>query len=61
VWETSAPVLFALCHWREQLVADGLSVEDLRRELVEEMNRIRSKQRRGEQEKRLKLGVEGEL
>jgi hypothetical protein len=61
VWETSAPVLFALCRWREQLVADGLSVDDLRRELVEEMNRIRSKQRRGEQEKRLKLDVEGEL
>ena len=61
VWERSAPVLLALCHWREQLVADGLSVEDLRRELVDEMDRIRSKQRRDIQEKQLNLEVESEL
>jgi len=59
VWERSAPVLFALCSWRKQLVEDGLSVEELRRELVEEMDRIRSKHRSGEQEKNLKLEVEG--
>ncbi len=59
VWERSAPVLFALCSWRRQLVDDGLSVEDLRRELVEEMNRIRNRHRLGEQEKNLKLEVEG--
>lgn len=61
VWERSAPVLFALCNWREQLAADGLSVEDLRRELVDEMDRIRSKQRRGIQEKQLNLEIESEL
>jgi hypothetical protein len=61
VWERSAPVLFGLCDWRRQLVADGLSVEDLRRELVEEMNRIRSRQHRDEQEKNLKLEIESEL
>jgi hypothetical protein len=61
VWERSAPVLFALCNWREQLVADGSSVEDVRRELVDEMNRIRRRQHRDQQEKRLKLEVESEL
>jgi hypothetical protein len=58
VWDRSAPVLFELCHWRRQLSQDGLSVEDIRRELVEEMDRIRREYHRAEQRRNLKLEVE---
>ncbi len=58
VWGRSAPLLLELCHWRQELLEDGLSVEDIRRELVDEMNRIRRDHRRAEQQKKLKLEVE---
>ena len=58
VWDRSAPVLYELCNWRRRLSQDGRSVEDIRRELVEEMNRIRREHRRAEQQKNLKLDVE---
>jgi len=58
VWERSAPILLELCEWKQELSEDGLSVEDVRRELVDEMNRIRRAYRRTEQQKKLNLEVE---
>ena len=57
-WDRIAPLLLELCNWRQELSEDGLSIEDIRRELVDEMNRIRHEHRRAEQKKKLKLEVE---
>jgi hypothetical protein len=54
----SYPVLSALCEWRAQLVADGLTVEELQRQLIDGMDRVRGEKRRGMRQKGLKLEVE---
>lgn len=58
VWSTTAPALFKMCAWKAQLIEDGLSVEDLRRELVKEIERIRREHREINQQKKLQLEVE---
>jgi len=55
-----SPVLIEMCEWREGVIADGLTVEHLRRELVEEMIRIRREHREEKQRKDLKLEIERE-
>lgn len=54
----SDPILSALCEWRTQLVADGLTVEELRRQLIDGMDRVRREHRQGTRQKRLRLEVE---
>jgi len=54
----SYPVLSALCEWRAQLVVDGLTVEELQRQLIDGMGRIRREYREGTRQKELKLEVE---
>ncbi len=48
-------VLSALCEWRAQLVGDGLTVEELQRQLIDGMDRVRRDRR---QQKSLELEVE---
>ena len=55
-----SPVLTEMCEWREGVIADGLTIEHLRRELVEEMIRIRREHREEKQRKDLRLEIEGE-
>ena len=54
----SDPILSALCEWRARLVADGLTVEELRRQLIDGMDRVRREHRRGTRKKGLRLEVE---
>ena len=45
IWSEIEPTLSALCAWRTELIDDGLTIEDLQRELVDGMVRIRREYR----------------
>ena len=48
----------ALCETREQLTKEGTSLEELRRELIVEIQRVRRARKREKQEKELNLEIE---
>jgi hypothetical protein len=58
VRDQTYPVLSALCEWKTDLDRDGMTPEELRRQLVDEMGRIRRMHRESEQRKGLRLEVE---
>lgn len=45
IWAEIEPTLSALCAWRTELIDDGLTIEDLQRELVDGMVRIQHEYR----------------
>jgi hypothetical protein len=47
-----------LCAWEATLTEDGLTVNELRRELVKEMARVRRRYREEKQRKKLELEIE---
>jgi hypothetical protein len=57
-WNRTAPLLFEMCAWKKQLIEEGLTLKDFRRELVGEMDRIRRAHREADQQRKLQLEVE---
>ena len=44
-WDASRDAVLGLCRWREALEREGIAVEALRRELVDEMVAVRERAR----------------
>jgi hypothetical protein len=58
IWRNTEPFLNMLCAWKAELAEDGLTIGELRRELVKEMVRVRRRYREEKQRKELKLEIE---
>jgi len=58
IWRNTEPILDMLCSWEATLTEDGLTVNELRRELVKEMARVRRRYREEKQRKKLELEIE---
>jgi len=58
IWRNTEPFLNMLCAWKAEVAEDGLTIGELRRELVKEMVRVRRRYREEKQRKELKLEIE---
>jgi len=57
-WSESSRTLLALCETRANLIDEGVTLEELRQELVAEIQRFRQQRERGRQGKQLELEVD---
>jgi hypothetical protein len=59
IWRLDSEQIAALCEVRSTLIGEGWAVEELRQELIEEMEQIRRTRARASQQKNLEIEVEG--
>jgi len=59
IWSLDSEQIAALCEVRSTLIGEGWEVEELRQELIEEMEQIRQARVRANERKGLELEVEG--
>jgi len=60
IWRLDSEQIAALCEVRATLIGEGwTAVEELRQELIEEMEQIRRARARASQQKNLELEIEG--
>jgi hypothetical protein len=58
MYDFHSEVIDGMCEWRHGVVEDGLTIEQLRQELVKEMVRVRTRSRAEKQRKELQIGVD---
>jgi hypothetical protein len=59
IWRLDSEQIAALCEVRSTLIGEGWAVEELRQQLIEEMEQIRRARARASQQKNLEIEVEG--
>ncbi len=59
IWRLDSEQIAALCEVRSTLIGEGWAVEELRQQLIEEMEQIRRARARESQQKNLEIEVEG--